>query len=87
MSNSFLIENLQESEYEILERYALNGFDDDSNLYDIAYDMKSVVQRNALNPYNQRKSIDDYGVMFDDWYDEFVEEMMVPYLKWMARER
>ena len=83
----FLMENLQESEYEILEMYALNGFGDDSSLYDISYDMKSLVQESALNPYNQRKSIDDYGVMFDDWYDEFVEEMMVPYLKRMARER
>ena len=79
----FLKDNLQSAEYERLDAYSLDGFGDDSGLYDIAYDMKSLVQTSNLN---QRKSIDDYGVMFDDWYDELVEEMFVPFLKRISRE-
>lgn len=82
----FLKENLQSDEYERLDAYSLDGFADDSGLYDIAYDMKPLVQASSLNPFNQRKSIDDYGVMFDDWYDELVEEMLVPFLKKNSRE-
>ena len=83
----FLKENLQSGAYEKLDAYLLDGFSDDSGLYDISYDMKPLVQASNLNPFNQRKSIDDYGVMFDDWYDELVEEMLVPFLKRNARER
>ena len=83
----FLKDNLQAGDYERLYAYSLDGFADDSGLYDISYDMKPLVQASNLNPFNQRKSIDDYGVMFDDWYDELVEEMLVPFLKRNARER
>lgn len=83
----FLKENLQSGEYERLDAYSLDGFGDDSGLYDISYDMKPLVQASNLNPFKQRKSIDDYGVMFDDWYDELVEEMLVPFLKRISRER
>lgn len=83
----FLKENLQSGEYERLDAYSLDGFADDSGLYDISYDMKPLVQASNLNPFKQRKSIDDYGVMFDDWYDELVEEMLVPFLKRISRER
>lgn len=69
----------------------LNAFsedEDESGLYDIAYDMKPVIEVNEFNPFtDEEKATEDYELAFDDWYDCFIETTIFPILKRMAFER
>ncbi len=64
----------------------LNAFstaaDDDSGLLQLAYDFKPDISEGELNPFTEeQKQNEDYGVIFDDWYDCLVEELLIPILK------
>ena len=69
----------------------LNAFsedEDESGLYDIAYDMKPVIEVNKFNPFtDEEKTTEDYDLAFDDWYDCFIETMIFPILRRIAYER
>ena len=57
--------------------------DDDGHIYDIGYDMKGDVEESDLNPFDEecRSENEEYGPMFDDWYDQFMYDVIVPILK------
>ncbi len=56
--------------------------DDDSGLLQLAYDFKSDISEGELNPFTEeQKRNEDYGLIFDDWYDCLVEELLIPILK------
>ena len=69
----------------------LNAFsedEDEGGLYDIAYDMKPIIEVNEFNPFtDEEKTTEDYDLAFDDWYDYFIETTIFPILKRMAYER
>ncbi len=56
--------------------------DDDSGLLQLAYDFKPDISEGELNPFTEeQKRNEDYGIIFDDWYDCLVEELLIPILK------
>lgn len=67
-------EKLKEQVIEWLRTY--NYFNDEGTLvdqvdYDVAYDMKSSFEENTNIPLDE----------FDDWYDLFVEDTLLPILR------
>lgn len=67
-------EKLKEQVIEWLRTY--NYFNDEGTLadqvdYDVAYDMKSSFEENTDIPLDE----------FDDWYDLFIEDTLLPILR------
>ena len=62
------------------EVFNLDEPNDTSALYDFAYDMKEEIETSEYNPYPQEPKAFDY------WYDEFVEDYVIPMLKHIAYE-
>lgn len=60
--------------------FSIDEPDDTSALYDFAYDMKGAVEHSEYNPYPIEPKAFDY------WYDEFVEEYLIPMFKHIAYE-
>ena len=70
------------------ELSAFTENEDDSGLFDIAYNLKETIQENEFNPFTEKERLsDDYGKAFDDWYDSFIETDILPNLKRIAYER
>lgn len=62
--------------------------EDEGGLYDISYDIKSLIEFNEFNPFtDEEKETEDYGLAFDDWYDCFTESTIFPILKSIAYNR
>lgn len=79
---------LREDDFKALKEFAEGDYDDDSILYDIAYNQKSDMEKSAFNPFNeQEKSVKYYGAMYDEWYDAFIEDVIIPYLRQVARKK
>ena len=67
---------------------AFSENEDEGGLYDIAYDMKPIIEVNEFNPFtDDEKATEDYDLAFDNWYDVFIETTIFPILKRMAYER
>ena len=60
--------------------YISNGSEVCGSLFDVAYDLKTDVEESSLNPFANDKGSDDYAAMFDDWYDEYIELIIIPTL-------
>ena len=60
--------------------------DEPNKFYDEAYDMKQDVEESDLNPYDEesRSENEDYGAMFDEWYDGLCDEVLVPMIRNIA---
>ena len=60
--------------------------DEPDKFYDEAYDMKQDVEKSDLNPYDEesRSENEDYGAMFDEWYDGLCDEVLVPMIRNIA---
>lgn len=60
--------------------------DEPDKFYDEAYDMKQDVEESDLNPYDEesRSENEDYGAMFDEWYDGLCDEVLVPMIRNIA---
>ncbi len=66
---------------ELLDAFS-TAADDDSGLLQLAYDFKPDISEGELNPFtDEQKRNEDYGLIFDDWYDCLVEELLIPILK------
>lgn len=62
--------------------------EDEGGLYDISYDIKSLIEVNEFNPFtDEEKETEDYELAFDDWYDCFIESTIFPILKSIAYNR
>ncbi len=60
---------------------------DDSTLEQFAYDMKSEIFHGTINPFTRKERRNkDYFLIFDDWYDCLVADVLVPTLKRAVRE-
>ena len=69
------------------ELRAFSENEDDSGLYDIAYDMKWSVLSNDFDPFDwEEKTFESFGRAYDNWYDCFVESDILPILKRIAYE-
>ena len=68
--------------YYIEEYFNVWDPEDDSGLYDIAYDLKSDIEKSKFKPYikKERKRA-AYGSEFDDWYDRFIESHILVVLR------
>ena len=60
--------------------YISNGSEVCGSLFDVAYNLKTDVEESSLNPFANDKGSDDYAAMFDDWYDEYIELIIIPTL-------
>lgn len=78
----FIRKWMQKYRYYIEEYFNVWDPEDDSGLYDIAYDLKSDIEKSKFNPYTkkERKS-PSYGSEFDDWYDRFIESDILVVLR------
>ena len=69
------------------ELRAFTENEDDSGLYDIAYDMKWSIFSNEFNPFDlEERTFESFGRMYDEWYDGFIESDILPILKRIAYE-
>ena len=69
------------------ELRAFSENEDDSGLYDIAYDMKWSVLSNDFAPFDwEEKPFESFGRAYDNWYDCFVKSDILPVLKRIAYE-
>ncbi len=61
---------------------------DDSVFEQFAYDMKAEIFHGEVNPFAEHeRRHKDYFLIFDDWYDCLVQDVIVPTLKRTAREK
>ena len=68
--------------YYIEEYFNVWDPEDDSGLYDIAYDLKSDIEKSKFNPYTKKeRKRASYGSEFDDWYDHFIESHILVVLR------
>ncbi len=66
---------------ELLDAFS-TAADDDSGLLQLAYDFKPDISEGELNPFtDEQKRNEDYDLIFDDWYDCLVDELLIPILK------
>lgn len=78
----FIRKWMQKYRYHIEEYFNVWDPEDDSGLYDIAYDLKSDIEKSKFNPYTKKdKKRASYGSEFDDWYDCFIESHILSILR------
>lgn len=78
----FIRKWMQKYRYHIEEYFNVWDPEDDSGLYDIAYDLKSDIEKSKFNPYTKKdKTRASYGSEFDDWYDCFIESHILSILR------
>lgn len=78
----FIRKWMRKYRYHIEEYFNVWDPEDDSGLYDIAYDLKSDIEKSKFNPYTKKeRKRASYGSEFDDWYDRFIESDILTILR------
>ena len=82
----FVKEQIEPSDEEFFTAFTEN--EDESGLYDIAYNLKPIIQDNEFNPFSaDERASEDYDQALDDWFDGFIESDILPILRRVAYER
>lgn len=82
----FVKEQIEPSDEEFFTAFTEN--EDESGLYDIAYNLKPIIQDNEFNPFSaDKRASEDYDQALDDWFDGFIESDILPILRRVAYER